>query len=160
MFKTIFIFVLYMLLTLLYIPFTIINMIIVLIKYRNKPEDKTLNNYMLGEIKEIDIFAGNSFRTLFNILMLKKKPLDLSKPITEDVKPLSYHYKFGTHKRETISSVAGKNEKVNLLTRFGSFTSKICNLFESKHYFKAIDSHVRRGEIFCNCDNNIYKNKK
>lgn len=138
--KVFILFLLYTIATLLFIPFTIANLILVSFKYKDT-FTKSINEYLSETIRELDIFVGNNFRTLFNRIMLN-----------DTVE----YYKFGTHNRETISSVLGKNVKLLSLTTFGKFTVKTLDFFDKDHCENSIDSHIKRGDVYCK-DCNISK---
>lgn len=96
-------FILYLVATLLYIPLSILNIIVVLIRNtRKRGFFNVINQYLHEEARRIDVFANESFRTLWNTTLITKDG-----------------YLFGK-KGETISSVLGRNIQKNTLTKIGS----------------------------------------
>lgn len=111
--------ILYLIATLMYIPLTLINVIVVLIKYSNdRGFLKVLDQYFFTEAISIDIFANESFRTLWNSTLRK-----------------SGGYKFGK-KGETISSALGKNQRAKTLSWFGWILVYILWAFDSQYWKK------------------------
>jgi 8-oxo-dGTP diphosphatase len=82
------------------------------------------NKYFTDIAIAIDVFGNVSCKYLFNLIL-----------ITSD------GYQFGLRK-ETISSVLGKNKKKGTLTMFGSFVSYILNKLDPNHVEKSIDDNV------------------
>lgn len=94
--------ILYLLAVLLFLPLTIINIIVVIWKnVRTKGFFKTLNQYFFTGAIGLDIFANYEFRTLWNTVLRKR-----------------IGYTFGA-KGETISSALGKNQQLKTLTIVG-----------------------------------------
>lgn len=110
-------FILYILAFIMFIPLTIINIIIVLWK---NPNLKTLNNYFFEGAIDIDRFGNRNFRSLFNLVLRKKNG-----------------HSFGNEK-ETISSVLGKNKASNRLSILGVLVCKILNFLDKNHVEKSI----------------------
>lgn len=111
--------ILYIIATLLYIPLTIINFIVVLvINIQTRGFIDIIGNYFFEEAISIDKFANRSFRTLWNITLIKEDG-----------------YRFGK-KYETISSVLGKNQILKKLTTTGWILVYILWAIDSKYWFK------------------------
>jgi hypothetical protein len=108
-------FLLYLVAIILFIPLTIINLIVVGVKYSFKWE--ILKGYFRETALDIDIFGNKNFRTLFNTTLITKQG-----------------YQFG-QKNETISSVLGKNYITDTLTTTGKVLVKILTV---KHVIDAI----------------------
>jgi hypothetical protein len=94
----------------LFLPLTLINYLFV----KNKKE------YFKSSAISLDRFGNREFRTLFNKVL-----------ITEN------GYQFGDI-GETISSVLGKNERDNTLTKAGKFLVYILDKLDKNHAFKSI----------------------
>lgn len=86
-------FLLFLIATILWIPLTFINWIIVAIKH-------SISNHFLETAIDIDRFGNRNFRAFLNWSMQRNG------------------YKFGDE-RETISSALGKNQRDKKLTKFG-----------------------------------------
>lgn len=115
-------FILFLIASFLYPILTIINIFVVLFKYRKKSNFfKTINEYFRQTALDIDRYGNHNFRTLWNSTM-----------ITDD------GYKFGNI-TETISSVLGKNEIKGTLTKTGKILVKTLNALEVNHCINAID---------------------
>lgn len=69
---------------------------------------------------DVDRFGNHQFRTLFNAIL--RKP---------------HGYKFGDF-RETISSVLGKNQRDNTLSRLGKLLVWILDKIDPDHCLKSI----------------------
>ena len=98
-------FLLYLVAIILFIPLTVINLIVVGVKYSFKWN--ILKGYFRETALDIDIFGNKNFRTLLNTTLITKQG-----------------YQFG-QKNETISSVLGKNYLTNTLTTTGKLLVKI-----------------------------------
>jgi hypothetical protein len=109
-------FLLYLVAIILFIPLTIINLIVVGVKYSFKWN--ILKGYFRETALDIDIFGNKNFRTLLNTTLITKQG-----------------YQFG-QKNETISSVLGKNYLTNTLTTAGKLLVKILT---ERHEIDAID---------------------
>lgn len=94
---------------LIVIPLTIWNAILVCDK-----------NYFIDSAKSIDVWANREFRTFWNKYL-----------ITDN------GYKFGI-KNETVSSVLGKNERDNTLSKNGKLLVNILNKLDKRHCENAI----------------------
>jgi hypothetical protein len=92
----------------LYIPLSIINWFFV----------KEKSGYFKSSAINLDKFGNREFRTLFN-------------------KTLATGHRFGNID-ETISSVLGKNELTNTLTKFGKILVWILDKIDKDHCFKSI----------------------
>jgi hypothetical protein len=101
----------------LFIPLTVMNVILVLKKYMSW---KALDGYFYQTALDIDRFGNRNFRTLLNNSLIKD----------------SIH-KFGDP-RETISSVLGKNERDETLTVTGVLLVKLLNAIDKDHCKKSI----------------------
>ena len=108
-------FILYLVAIILFIPLTIINLIVVGVKYSFKWN--ILKGYFRETAIDIDIFGNKNFRTLFNATLITQQG-----------------YQFG-QKNETISSVLGKNYLTDTLTTTGKLLVKILTV---KHVIDAI----------------------
>ncbi len=103
-------FLLFVIAYVLFLPLTLINWIAV----------KNKKGYFKSSAINLDKFGNREFRTLFN-------------------KTLVNGYQFG-NVNETISSVLGKNERDNTLTRFGKIIVWILDKLDKNHCFKSIDN--------------------
>jgi hypothetical protein len=111
--------ILYIIATLLYIPLTVINFIVVLVMHIKKNGFiDVVGQYFYEEALAIDRFANRSFRTLWNITLIK-----------------SDGYEFGK-KYETVSSVLGKNQILKKLTITGWILVYILWAIDYKYWFK------------------------
>lgn len=108
-------FILYIIASLLWLPLTILNWIIVAYKYGLS------NNYFLQTAIDIDKFGNRNFRTLLNNILIKKES-----------------YQFG-NVEETISSVLGKNQRDKTLTKTGIIICWILNSIDKEHCKKSIN---------------------
>jgi hypothetical protein len=111
-------FLLFLIAIILFIPLTILNLIVVISKYSFKW--KVIKNYFLETAIDIDRFGNRNFRTLFNTGLIKKQG-----------------YQFGDY-RETISSVLGKNKLKNTLTKTGKALCAILDFLDKNHCIKSI----------------------
>lgn len=102
-------FILYIIASLLWLPLTILNWIMVAYKYGLS------NDYFLQTAIDIDKFGNRNFRTLLNNVLIKKEG-----------------YQFGDV-RETISSVLGKNQRDDTLTKIGKLICWILDSLDKKH---------------------------
>jgi hypothetical protein len=98
----------------LYLPLSIINFFFV--------EDK--KGYFLSSATNLDKFANREFRTLLNKTLITKDG-----------------YKFGNI-NETISSVLGKNESTNTLTKTGKVLVWILDKIQKNHAYKSINNDI------------------
>lgn len=115
-------FILFLVASILYLPLTIINIIVVSVHNRKKYNFlKILDGYFLQSATDIDRFGNSNFRTLWNLFLIKKEG-----------------YQFGKI-QETISSVLGKNQRDNTLTKLGKGLVWILNVFEKDHCLKSIN---------------------
>lgn len=120
-------FILYLVAVLLYLPLTIINVIVVLYKYAGKNGAlATLNKYFFDEAYSIDVFANRSFRTMWNTLLRTKGG-----------------YSFG-ERNETISSALGKNQRDNTLSFIGQALCWVLDRLDKDHCLKSIDAHLTK----------------
>lgn len=97
----------------LFFPLSMINAVIVIIKYKNL-------NYFKNSAVNFDKFGNRELRTLFNLVFKKKKG-----------------YEFG-NMEETISSALGKNQRDGTLTKIGRALVWILDKIEKEHCKKSI----------------------
>jgi hypothetical protein len=114
-------FVLFLVAIVLYIPLTVINLFAVMYTYGWKIS--VINEYFYQTAIDIDRFGNHNFRTLLNLTLIKQN--------------VCFSYKFGDE-RETISSVLGKNKKIDRLSVAGRILCKILSLFDKDHCKKSI----------------------
>jgi hypothetical protein len=95
----------------LFLPLTLINYLFV----------KNKKGYFKSSAISLDRFGNREFRTLFNKVLILKNG-----------------YQFGDI-GETISSVLGKNERDNTLTKVGVILVYILDKIDKNHAFKSID---------------------
>ena len=103
-------FLLFIIAYVLFLPLTFANLFFV--------ENKC--GYFLSSAINLDKFGNREFRTLFNKTFITDKG-----------------HRFGNIK-ETISSVLGKNELTNTLTKAGKVLVWILDKIDKKHAFKSI----------------------
>jgi hypothetical protein len=111
-------FLLFLIAVILFIPLTILNLIVVISKYSFKWE--VVKNYFLETALDIDRFGNRNFRTLLNTTLITNEG-----------------YKFGDY-RETISSSLGKNKLKNTLTKTGKVLCAILDFLDENHCIKSI----------------------
>jgi hypothetical protein len=109
--------ILYIVATILFLPLTAINFLIVLWK---NPNLKTINAYFFEGAIDLDRFGNREFRTLWNVLLRKKGG-----------------YKFG-NENETISSCLGKNKRDKTLSFLGKALCWILDSLDKNHCKKSI----------------------
>ena len=85
---------------------------------------KRLNDYFREEAVAIDRFGNYQYRSLFNALFVKENG-----------------YKHGNI-NETISSVLGKNQRDETLTKFGMLITKILDRMDENHCKESINENV------------------
>ena len=102
---------------LLFIPLTLINLTIVMVKHRTW---RAFDGYFFQTAIDIDRFGNRNFRTLFNATLIE-----------------DWGYQFGDA-RETISSVLGKNQRDNSLTVLGEIVVFILDKIDKDHCKKSI----------------------
>jgi hypothetical protein len=95
-----------------------INLVIVTMKYGFS------SDYFRSDAISLDKYGNRSYRTLFNLYLIKK-----------------HGYQFGNG-NETISSALGKNQLSNTLTKKGMLLVKILNIIDKNHCIKSIDNLV------------------
>lgn len=83
--------------------------------FKQKFNWQRLFGYWRGFAIAVDRFGNYQFRSLFNRFLIEKDA-----------------YQFGDF-RETISSVLGKNERDNTLTKTGIFLTRILNKLDKNH---------------------------
>jgi hypothetical protein len=101
----------------LFVPLTAINLSLVLVKSLNW---KTFDGYFLQTAIDIDRFGNRNFRTLLNDTLIKESL-----------------YRFGDS-RETISSVLGKNQQTDTLTKTGKAIARFLDWVDPNHCQKSI----------------------
>lgn len=106
--------ILFILAYILFLPLSIINWFFV----------KEKSGYFKSSAVNIDKFGNREFRTLFNKILKTDKG-----------------YSFGNID-ETISSVLGKNERNNTLTKIGKALVWILDKIDTNHALKSIDEKV------------------
>jgi hypothetical protein len=111
-------FLVFLIAIILFIPLTVINVIVVGIK--NKFKWKVLRGYFLETAIDIDKFGNKNLRTLLNLTLITKEG-----------------YKFGDP-RETISSALGKNQLKQTLTTTGKVLCAILDFLDEDHCVKSI----------------------
>ena len=116
-------FILIILAKLLYLAVEPINFIYVIL-IKKKFTWKRLNRYFRNEALAIDRFRNSQYRSLFNAWFVKEKG-----------------YQHGNI-NETISSVLGKNQRDETLTKFGMLITKILDRMDENHCKKSINENV------------------
>jgi hypothetical protein len=101
----------------LFLPLTVLNLLMVLIKYGFSL--KTIDQYFYQTAIDIDRFGNHNLRTLLNETLQKNG------------------YQFG-NERETISSALGKNKRKGTLTFTGLMLCKVLHLIDPDHCLKNI----------------------
>lgn len=107
-------FLLFIIATILWLPLTVINWVIVFIKHGLS------NRFFFETAIDIDRFGNRNFRAFFNATMR-----------------VSNGYKFGDE-RETISSALGKNQRDKTLSWFGKIICWILDNLDKNHCKKSI----------------------
>lgn len=97
----------------LFFPLSMINAVIVIIKYKNL-------NYFKNSAVNFDKFGNRELRTLFNLVFKKKGG-----------------YEFG-NMEETISSALGKNQRNNTLSTAGKVLVRVLDTIDKNHCEKSI----------------------
>ena len=103
----------------LFIPLTIINLALVIQKHRTW---KSVDTYFYYNALDFDHFANHNFKTVFNKFLVKKGC-----------------HQFGDF-RETVSSVLGKNQKTNTLTKSGRWLANTLDYFDPDHCQNSINN--------------------
>ena len=85
---------------------------------------RRLNGYFREEAVAIDRFGNQNYRSLLNRCLVKENG-----------------YQHGNIK-ETISSVLGKNQRDNMLTKFGKMVTKILDTIDENHCKNSINENV------------------
>ena len=116
-------FILVILAKVLYLAVEPINFFYVIF-IKKKFSWKRLNGYFREEAVAIDRFGNSQYRSLFN-----------------DWFVADGGYQHGNI-NETISSVLGKNQRDETLTRFGRLLAKILDLIDKDHCLKSINENV------------------
>ena len=116
-------FILVILAKLLYLTVEPINLIYVIF-VKKKFTWKRLNGYFREEAVAIDRFGNYQYRSLFNTWFVAENG-----------------YKHGNI-NETISSVLGKNQRDDTLTKFGMLITKILDRMDENHCKKSINENV------------------
>ena len=113
-------FILFLTAIVLYIPLTVINIVLVMFRYGVK----SLGGYFYQTAVDIDRFGNRNLRTLWNATLITYR---------QGIKP----YYFGDE-RETISSALGKNQFMGTLSRAGKALCWLLNAIDKDHCFKSI----------------------
>lgn len=116
-------FILVILAKLLYLTVEPINFIYVIL-IKKKFTWKRLDGYFRNEALAIDRFGNSQYRSLFNAWFVAEKG-----------------YKHGNI-NETISSVLGKNQRDETLTKFGMLIAKILDRMDENHCKESINENV------------------
>ena len=116
-------FILVILAKVLYLAVEPINFICVIF-VKKKFTWKRLNGYFREEAVAIDRFGNSQYRSLFNTWFVKENG-----------------YKHGNI-NETISSVLGKNQRDDTLTKFGMLITKIIDRMDENHCLKSINENI------------------
>lgn len=88
-----------------------------------------LGDYLLKVATSVDLLGNVMMQHMLNHIMIKKNG-----------------YKFG-HRKETISSVIGRNVKRGTLSPFGKLIDKILNAIDDGHSLNSIDYKIDVGPI-------------
>lgn len=112
-------FVLWLIALLLIIPMTVINFFVVWKKYG------TPKGYFLNSAVSIDKWANREFRASWNRFLITKESPD----------------RFGNIE-ETLSSVLGKNQRDNTLTKTGKVLVFILDTLDKDHCNKSINDKL------------------
>ncbi|MFJ1323296.1 hypothetical protein ACILDT_09815 [Capnocytophaga canis] len=115
MFKFLLEMVLWLIAFVLIFPLTVVNFCFV---WKQKGTPK---GYFLSTAVSIDRWANSEFRTLWNSTLIKPQAV----------------YRFGDV-RETISSVLGKNQERQTLTRTGRILASVLDFLDKNHCKKSI----------------------
>ncbi len=91
-----------------------------------------IGEYLLQIAISIDQLGNVVMQHLLNVLWIKKGG-----------------YRFG-NRDETISSVIGKNKRLNTLSRFGKIMDKILDFIETNHSLDSIDYYIEPNDRFPN----------
>lgn len=102
----------------------ILTFFINLYKRRWRFSFKRLDQQLLSIATSVDASGNVICKDLFNLILIKKGG-----------------YQFGKRK-ETISSVLGKNQRDSTLTVLGNEVCDLLDLFDTDHCFRSIDSLV------------------
>ena len=116
-------FILVILAKLLYLAVEPINFIYVIL-IKKKFTWKRLDGYFRNEALAIDRFGNSQYRSLFNAWFVAEKG-----------------YKHGNI-NETISSVLGKNQRDETLTKFEMLITKILDRMDENHCKESINENV------------------
>ena len=116
-------FILVILAKVLYLVVEPINFIYVIL-IKKKFTWKRLDGYFRNESLAIDRFGNSQYRSLFNAWFVAEKG-----------------YKHGNI-NETISSVLGKNQRDDTLTKFGMLITKILDRMDENHCKESINENV------------------
>lgn len=105
--------ILFLIAIILFLPLTIINFVVV--AFKGKAE-----GYFMSSAINLDRYGNYEFRSLFNLILKKNGG-----------------YEFGDF-RETISSVLGKNQRDNTLSKTGKILVFILDRLDKEHCKKSI----------------------
>ena len=117
-------FIIAVVLTILTVPLGILyGFIKCLLKFNFRALFRKTNKYFRLLAISIDQMGNVAMQDLFDDILIKKNG-----------------YKFGNID-ETISSVLGKNERMNTLTKFGLIIVKILNFIDPNHALNSIEEN-------------------
>lgn len=118
-------FLLFIVATLLWLPLTIINLVVVLVTHANSHGFfKVIDGYFKQTAVDIDRFGNHNFKTLLNAVLITKEG-----------------YRFGNF-NETISSALGKNQRDETLTKTGKFICWVLDKLDPEHCRKSINVNM------------------
>ena len=118
-------FLLFIVATLLWLPLTLINLVVVLITHTNSHGFlKVIDGYFKQTAIDIDRFGNHNFKTLLNATL-----------------QTTNGYRFGNFS-ETISSALGKNQRDETLTKTGKFICWVLDKLDPEHCKKSINENV------------------
>lgn len=118
----------------LFLPLSLINLVIVAIK------KKSIQGYFFNAALSLDMYGNREFRTLWNTILRT-----------------SQGYDFG-REQETISSALGKNLLLKKLSIPGKLLVLLLNFLDKDHCVKSVK--VFPGEYYAELIANYYKTKK
>ena len=117
-------FLLFLIASLLWLPFTVINLVLTMFKNAKKHGFlKVIDEYFRQTAVDIDRFGNRNFRTTLNLTMQRNG------------------YKFG-NVNETISSALGKNQRDKTLTLTGRILCFILDTLDPDHCKNSINEMV------------------
>ncbi|MBP4140124.1 hypothetical protein [Flavobacterium geliluteum] len=102
----------------------LLTLIVNLYKRRWKFSFKRLDQQFLSIATSVDTSGNVICKDLFDLILIKKSG-----------------YQFGNRK-ETISSVLGKNQRDGTLTKLGLIVCNVLDWLDTEHCFRSIDSLI------------------